>query len=260
METAHEPDRRTPEEAAAIPQHVPEVLHSSPQGNGAQTDEQMHAAFSDGQARLESREDARTTRVLPDLPTITLSVPSPPPLYDQLFPPQGPTEQMLARQASPETPSETSDQRGQEADHAHHTTPGNPPPDVCHPPFQIVPRPQEDVDEMFEAMQTGIFDTPIFGEAGAVYHDKLTARLMPRTPMYQHYNIIPEVPQPRPAAAPNDRLQTPNTPTPKPKTKRKPRKRKRDQTPQETVIKGEDKVQAEPLEKKHKVVKVDDTM
>ncbi|KAI4948439.1 hypothetical protein J4E91_005862 [Alternaria rosae] len=97
-------------------------------------------------------------------------------------------------------------------------------------------------------MQTGIFDTPIFGEA---------ARLMPRTPTYQHYNIIPEVPQPRPVAAPSDRLQTPNTPTPKPKTKRKPRKRKRDQAPQETVIKEEDKVQEKRLEKKHKAVKVD---
>ena len=77
--------------------------------------------------------------------------------------------------------------------------------------------------------------------------------------MFQHYNVIPEVPQPRPVAAPNDRLQTPDTPTPKPKSKRKPRKRKRDQTPQEPVDQEGVVVKEEPVEKKLKGVKVEDT-
>ncbi|KAI4708021.1 hypothetical protein J4E89_007140 [Alternaria sp. Ai002NY15] len=121
-----------------------------------------------------------------------------------------------------------------------------------------IPRPQEDIDEIFEAIETNNFDSPIFGEAGAVYHDKLTRRLMPTTPMFQHYNIIPEVPHPRTVAAPNDRLQTPDTPTPKPKAKRKPRKRKRDATPQEAVGQEEVVVKEEPVEKKQKGVKVED--
>ncbi|KAI4958183.1 hypothetical protein J4E86_003780 [Alternaria arbusti] len=125
--------------------------------------------------------------------------------------------------------------------------------------LQIVPRPQEDIDEIFEAIETNNFDSSIFGEAGAVYHDKLTRRLMPTTPMFQHYNIIPEVPYPRTVAAPNDRLQTPDTPTPKPKPKRKPRKRKRDQTPQDMVGQEVDGIKQEPVEKKLKGVKVEDT-
>ncbi|KAI4630892.1 hypothetical protein J4E83_002417 [Alternaria metachromatica] len=192
-------------------------------------------------------------------------MPSPPPLYDQLFPPQAPTQRMPASQASPEAASPTGDQRPQESPQAHHPTPGTPPQcptptatPVNHPPVQIVPRPQEDIDEIFEAIETNNFDSPIFGEAGAVYHDKLTRRLMPSTPMFQHYNIIPEVPHPRTVAAPNDRLQTPDTPTPKPKAKRKPRKRKRDQTPQEPVDQEGVVVKEEPVEKKLKGVKVED--
>ena len=121
-----------------------------------------------------------------------------------------------------------------------------------------MPRPQEDIDEIFEAIETNNFDSPIFGEAGAVYHDKLTRRLMPRTPMFQHYNIIPEVPHPRTVAAPNDRLQTPETPTPKPKPKPKPRKRKRDATPQKPVEQEGVAVKEELVEKKQKGVKVED--
>jgi len=91
-----------------------------------------------------------------------------------------------------------------------------------------------------------------------VYHDKLTRRLMPTTPMFQHYNIIPEVPHPRTVAAPNDRLQTPETPTPKPKPKPKPRKRKRDATPQKPVEQEGVAVKEELVEKKQKGVKVED--
>ncbi|KAI4687312.1 hypothetical protein J4E81_008161 [Alternaria sp. BMP 2799] len=179
---------------------------------------------------------------------------------------QEPTEQTSGSEASPDAASPTGDQRPQESPQAHHPRPDTPPQcptptatPVNHPPVQIVPRPQEDIDEIFEAIETNNFDSPIFGEAGAVYHDKLTRRLMPMTPMFQHYNIIPEVPQPRPVAAPNDRLQTPDTPTPKPKSKRKPRKRKRDQTPQEPVDQEGVVVKEEPVEKKQKGVKVEDT-
>jgi len=266
METARESNSQPPEEAGATSQHVSEAAHSSPQVCDTQTDAQMPAPSADGEARLDSGEDASATSVLSNLPTITLSMPSPPPLYDQLFPPQAPTERMPARQASPDAASATSAQRPQESHQTHHPTPGTPPQcptptatPVNHPPVQIVPQPQEDIDEIFEAIETNNFDSPIFGEAGAVYHDKLTRRLMPRTPMFQHYNIIPEVPQPRPVAAPNDRLQTPDTPTPKPKPKRKPRKRKRDQTPQEPVDQEEVVVKQEPVEKKQKGVKVEDT-
>ncbi|KAI4923957.1 hypothetical protein J4E85_008115 [Alternaria conjuncta] len=265
METARESDRQSPEEAVATSQLVSEAVHSSPQVCDTQTDAQMPAPSADGEARLSNGEDASATSVLSNLPTITLSMPSPPPLYDQLFPPQAPTERTPVIQASPEATLPAGDQRPQESPQAHHPTPGTPPQcptptatPVNLPPVQIVPRPQGDIDEIFEAIETNNFDSPIFGEAGAVYHDKLTRRVMPRTPMFQHYNIIPEVPQPRPVAAPNDRLQTPDTPTPKPKPKRKPRKRKRDETPQETVIKEEDGVKEEPVEKKQKGVKIED--
>ena len=266
METARESDSQPPEEAVAISRHVSEAVHSSPQVRDTQTDAKMHAASADSQARLEGEEDASATSVPPNLPTITLSMPSPPPLYDQLFPPRRPTERMSASQACPEAALPISDQRPQESHQALRAMSGTPPQCptptatlVNHPPVQVVPRPQEDIDEIFEAIETNNFDSPIFGEAGAVYHDKLTRRLMPRTPMFQHYNIIPEVPQPRPVAAPNDRLQTPDTPTPKPKPKPKLRKRKRDATPQEPVDQEGVVVKEEPVEKKQKGVKVEDT-
>ena len=266
METARGSDRPSLEEAVATSQHVSEAVHSSSQIRDTQTEAQMHAEAADSQTRLESREDASATSVPANLPTITLSMPSPPPLYDQLFPPQGPEQQTSTRQTSPEATLPLSDQRPQESPQAHHPRPDTPPQcptptatSVNQPPVQIVPRPQEDIDEIFEAIETNNFDSPIFGEAGAVYHDKLTRRLMPRTPMFQYYNIIPEVPQPRPVAAPNDRLQTPDTPTPKPKPKRKPRKRKRDQTPQDMVGQEVDGIKQEPVEKKLKGVKVEDT-
>ena len=111
MKTARESDRQPQEEAVATSQHVSEAVHSSPQVRATQTDAQMHAASADSQARLESGEDASATSVPADLPTITLSMPSPPPLYDQLFPPQGPTERMSASPASPEVGLPISDQR-----------------------------------------------------------------------------------------------------------------------------------------------------
>ena len=111
METARESNSQPPEEAVATSQHVSEAVHSSPQVCDTQTDAQMHAEAADSQTRLESRENASATSVPANLPTITLSMPSPPPLYDQLFPPQGPTERMSASPASPEVGLPISDQR-----------------------------------------------------------------------------------------------------------------------------------------------------
>jgi hypothetical protein len=76
-------------------------------------------------------------------------------------------------------------------------------------------------------MATGTFSFPVFGAAGTLFQDRLTARYAPRTPRNVRVNAYSERSQQKSSVTARDAPEIPLTPTPTPKLG----KRKRAETP-----------------------------
>jgi hypothetical protein len=225
----------------------------------------MQAASPEDEVYLQSTETTRATHIQPSLPTIMLTEATPPPEYDELYPLQADMEQTMTSQASSEAVPPTIDPLFLERPHAHSSMPHtptqqapSPPPFLSQIPFQFVPRPVGEIIAIFDAMASGNFATPVFGEEGLTFHERIADRLRPRTPRNGFINVIRDIPHPRTADALGDRPQIPDTPTPKPKPKRKPRKRKRDLTSDDMAEQEIEGVKKLPVGKRLKGVKIQD--
>jgi hypothetical protein len=265
MKPARKSAKQTPKGAATTPRHVSEVMHSLSQAQVTYASQHVQAASPADEVYVRSTETTRATHVQLNLPTIMLTEATPPPDYDELYPLQGDIEQTTSSRASPEAVLPTIDPLFLERPHAHSSMPDtatqqapSPPPFLSQIPFQFVPRPVGEIIAIFDAMASGNFGTPVFGEEGLAFHERVAGRLRPRTPRNGFINVIRDIPNPRTADALGDRPQTPDTPTPKPKPKRKPRKRKRDLTPDDMAEQEMEGIKEEPVGKRLKGVKIQD--